>query len=151
MLTVESLCVYSLQWCLSSLSGSNVLSLEGTGKQYFTTTGPWSQPLWPSLGSPWQPFGTPGTRLAAQASSHRLRKQPRGPQTLILELSPACRACFHFSSWPVFLPFWIIFGTLKSIFWDPGALPLDPFGIWRVLPWHPWPPSGPYSVFLGSL
>ena len=110
-IVVGSLCVYSLQWSLSSLSGSNVLRLEGTGNNKITTAGPCSQPLWPPLGSPRQPFGIPGTRLAAQASSHRLRKQPRGPPDPhfgALAIMPCMFSLFVLASFP----------TISDHFWD---------------------------------
>ena len=142
MLTVESLFVYSLQWCLSSLSGSNVLCLESTGDRYFFTTRPWSQPLWPPLGSPWQPFGTPGTRPAAQVSSHRLRKQPRGPPDPHFG-ALACMPCMFSLFAPARVP------TILNHFWDPRidrlgptTIPRDPFGTRN----HPLDsPLGPLS------
>ena len=155
MLTMESLCVYSLQWCLSSLSGSNVLSLEGTGERQITLTGPCSQPLWPPLGSPWQPFGTPGTRLAAQASSHRLRKQPRGPPDPhfgALAYMPCMFSLFAPARFPTILDqFW----NPKANLLGPTTIPWDSF--WDPQPspgtllWDPFPPFGPFSILLGSL
>ena len=128
MLTVESLCVYSLQWCPSMLSGSNVLSLEGTGHMHFTTAGPCFLSSSGPLGSPWQPFGTPGTRLAAQASSHRLRKQPRGPPDPHFR-ALACMPCMFSLFAPARFP------TILDYFWHPKADLLGPTTI-------PWDPSG---------
>ena len=49
-----SFCVYSLQGCLSSLSDSNVVSLEGTWKQQITLSQPWCLSSSGPLGSPWR-------------------------------------------------------------------------------------------------
>ena len=115
-----------------------------------------------SLGIPlaalWHPRDTPASASIFASPAEAAQRTPgpsfwssRLPQTLILELSPACRACFHFSSRPVFLPFWITFGTPDPCFWDPKTIHQDLSGIRKVSLWVPWPPFGPFSILLGSL
>ena len=120
----------------------------GTGKVHFTTAGPWFLSSSGPLGSPWQPLGShlgprrppwdhKGFRAACGSS-------PEHPRTFILELSPACRACFHFSTRPVILLFWITFGNPEHAFGiqnhppgpfcDPGGPPLGPLAsLWTLL------------------
>ena len=110
-------------------------------------------PFWPPLGSPWQTFGTPGTRLAAQASSHRLRKQPRGlPNPHFGAL--ACMPCMFSLFAPARFP------TILDHFWHPKAdllgpttIPRDPSGTHNHPPGPsfgtPSPPLHPSASYWG--
>ena len=114
--------------------------IDRPGKRYFTTARPCYLSSSGPLGSPWRPFGTPGTRLAAQASSHRLRKQPTGPPDPhfgALACMPCMFSIFALARFP----------TILDDFWDPKVKLLGPTTIpWDSFGTHNHPPGPSFGT-----